>query len=86
MNRPFVVLMEYIPGFAVSSMGRDRARAVFHPDALQRKKADAAAKGWDAAAEQQIKDLRVGILDEYPRESAGYDKLRYREAFESPLV
>jgi hypothetical protein len=34
LNRPFIVLMEYIPGFAVTSMGRDRARAVFHPDIL----------------------------------------------------
>lgn len=52
LNRPFIVLMEYIPGFAVTSMGRDRARAVFHPDVLQKKPAEQGVKGWDGAAEQ----------------------------------
>jgi hypothetical protein len=35
LKRPFLLVMEYIPGFNLDTVEGDRALTIFHPDAIK---------------------------------------------------
>lgn len=82
MNRPFVVIMEYIPGFDVTHVGKDRARVLLHPDVLQVRPEESHVRGWDAELEKAAAERRQGKADPNAPRQVG----RPTTVLESPLI
>ena len=41
INKPFIFVEEYIPGFDLSRVLEDRSKLIFHPDTIKLNRADA---------------------------------------------
>lgn len=56
INRPFIIIMEYLPGFNMVNIAGDRCFTIFHPDALKHSTANQGVMGLSKGPSSTVGD------------------------------